>query len=73
MNTKRRKVVFFFQVYEKKVIGSHRGRWENTKLHFEYDRTGALFSKAEYDLYGNVLWTEEYDINGNLIEKVIYK
>lgn len=63
----------FFQVYEKKVVGSHRGSWENTKLHFEYDRTGALFSKAEYDLYGNVLWTEEYDINGNLIEKIIYR
>ena len=63
----------FFQVYEKKVIGSHRGSWENTKLHFEYDRTGALTSKAEYDLNGNVLWTEEYDTNGNLIEKVIYK
>lgn len=63
----------FFQLYEKKVVGSHRGSWENTKLCFEYDRTGALFSKAEYDLNGNVLWTEEYDINGNLIEKVIYK
>ena len=60
-------------VCEKKVIESHRGRWENTELHFGYGRTGALISKAEYDLNGNVLWVEEYDINGNLIEKVIYK
>lgn len=63
-----------FSVYEKKVIFSHRGNFENTKLRFEYNRTGELLAyKTEYDLYGNVLWTEEYDINGNLIEKVIYK
>lgn len=63
----------FSQVYEKKVVESFRGSWENTKLHFGYDRTGALLWKTEYDLNGNVLWTEEYDINGNLIEKIIYK
>lgn len=57
---------------KKKVVESFRGSWENTELHFMYDRTG-LTSKAEYDLNGNVLWTEEYDINGNLIEKIIYK
>lgn len=34
MNTNEEESGLFFQVYEKKVIGSHRGSWEKHRIAF---------------------------------------